>query len=88
MSPDLEYGETFIKTMNSPRRFRYYCSMYPHMMGEIRVQQSDQPRRKKHEADKYPSKVQALKNVPEIKRQKKAGYAHLPIFVLAGLKDD
>ena len=62
--------------------------MYPHMMGEIRVQQSDQPRRKKHEADKYPSKVQALKNVPEIKRQKKAGYAHLPIFVLAGLKDD
>ena len=62
--------------------------MYPHMMGEIRVQQSGQPRRKKHEADSFPSKVQALKQVPEIKTQKKPGYARSPIFMLAGLKDD
>ena len=38
VSPDLEYGEVCTKRMDSKKPFRYYCSMYPHMMGEIRVQ--------------------------------------------------
>ena len=33
----------YIKTMKSVERFRYYSSMFPHMMGEIRVQHAKQP---------------------------------------------
>lgn len=96
ISADLEYGETFVKMMNSPRRFRYYCSMYPHMMGEIRVQQRDQSKRKAHEANSHPSKVQALKNGPGIKKQKKPGasftvrireWKHLPARVQINVGD-
>ena len=88
ISPDLEYGETFVKTMNSAKRFRYYCSIYPHMMGEIRVQQSEEPRGKKQKVDNLPEKLKVLKNLPKNENQKKTGYVRLSIFVLARWKHD